>query len=100
MLPWLRAPAHEPPLTAQVKWLVFMESFFGNFLFSICMLYGVSMTSAVSASVIMASIPAVIDLMSWGFLRDRNGPRIWSATGRATTLWTARQLPRKLQRRA
>ena len=79
MLPWLRAPAHEPPLTPQVKWLVFLESFFGNFLFSICMLYGVSMTSAVSAGVIMASIPAVIALMSWAFLRDRVPPRLWLA---------------------
>ena len=79
MLPWLRAPAHEPRLTLQVKWLIFMESFFGNFLFSICMLYGVSMTSAVSAGVIMASIPAVIALMSWAFLRDRVPPRLWLA---------------------
>ena len=79
MLPWLRAPAHEPPLTPQVRWLVFLESFFGNFLFSICMLYGVSMTSAVSAGVILASIPAVIALMSWAFLRDRVPPRLWLA---------------------
>ena len=100
MSPWLRSPAHEPPLTPQVRWLVFMESPFGNFLLSICMLYGVSMTSAVSAGVILASIPAVIGLMSWAFLRDRNGPRIWSATGRAATLWTARRHRRKHQRRA
>ena len=44
---------------------MFLESFLGNFLFSICMLFGVSMTSAVSAGVIMASIPAVVALMSW-----------------------------------
>ena len=42
--------------------LLFLESFLGNFLFSICMLFGVSMTSAVSAGVIMASIPAVVAL--------------------------------------
>ena len=51
----------------------------GNFLFSICMLFGVSMTSAVSAGVIMASIPAVVAVMSWAFLRERIAPRVWTA---------------------
>jgi drug/metabolite transporter (DMT)-like permease len=45
------------------------------------MLFGVSMTSAVSAGVIMATIPAVVALMSWAFLRERIGPRIWLAIG-------------------
>ena len=79
MVHWLRKPADEAPLTAQTKRLVFLESFLGNFLFSICMLFGVSMTSAVSAGVIMASIPAGVALMSWAFLRERIGPRIWGA---------------------
>lgn len=79
MLPWLRVPANEARLTPQTKRLIFLESFVGNFLFSICMLYGVSMTSAVSAGVIMASIPAVIAMMSWAFLRDRVTPRVWLA---------------------
>src|SRR3954470_22202959 len=48
MLHWLRKPAGEPPMTPAIKRLVFLESFLGNFLFSICMLWGVSMTSAVS----------------------------------------------------
>jgi drug/metabolite transporter (DMT)-like permease len=79
MLHWLRKPAGEPPMTSQTKRLVFLESFLGNFLFSVCMLFGVSLTSAVSAGVIMASIPAVVALMSWAFLRERIGPRIWGA---------------------
>jgi drug/metabolite transporter (DMT)-like permease len=79
MLHWLKKPASEPPMTAQTKKLVFLESFLGNFLFSICMLFGVSMTSAVSAGVIMASIPAAVALMSWIFLRERIGLRIWAA---------------------
>ncbi|MCJ0763732.1 DMT family transporter [Variovorax terrae] len=79
MLPWLKKPADEPPMTAQTRQLVFLESFLGNFLFSICMLYGVSLTSAVSAGVIMAAIPAVVALMSWAFLRERIGARIWGA---------------------
>ena len=48
-------------------------------MFSICMLFGVSMTSAVSAGVIMAAIPAVVGLMSWWFLREHIGLRVWAA---------------------
>jgi len=76
---WLKRPVHEPAMSANTKRLVFLESFLGNFLFSISMLFGVSMTSAVSAGVIMASIPAVVALMSWIFLKERIGPRIWGA---------------------
>jgi drug/metabolite transporter (DMT)-like permease len=79
MLRWLKKPANEAPMTPQTKKLLFLESFLGNFLFSICMLFGVSMTSAVSAGVIMASIPAVVALMSWIFLRERIGLRVWAA---------------------
>lgn len=79
MLHWLRKPAAEAPLTAPTRRLLFLESFLGNFLFSICMLFGVSMTSAVSAGVIMASIPAVVAVMSWVFLREQIGIRTWAA---------------------
>jgi drug/metabolite transporter (DMT)-like permease len=79
MLHWLRKPASEPPMTPRIRRLVFLESFLGNFLFSICMLFGVSMTSAVSAGVIMASIPAVVALLSWAFLRERITPRVAAA---------------------
>lgn len=77
MVHWLRKPASERPLDAPTKRLLFLESFLGNFLFSICMLFGVSMTSAVAAGVIMASIPACVAVMSWLFLRERVGGRVW-----------------------
>lgn len=67
---WLRRPPDEPPMTNHTRGLVFLESFLGNFMFSICMLYGVSLTSAVSAGVIMASIPAVVAVASFVFLRE------------------------------
>lgn len=76
---WLRRPADEPPMTPKTRSLVFLESFLGNFLFSICMLFGVSLTSAVSAGVIMASIPAVVAIASWLFLRERITRRIAAA---------------------
>src|SRR3954451_25294045 len=47
MLHWLPKPADEPPISGRTRWLLFLESFLGNFLFSIFMLYGVSLTSAV-----------------------------------------------------
>jgi drug/metabolite transporter (DMT)-like permease len=79
MLHWLRKPAGEAPLAPRTRALLFLESFLGNFLFSICMLFGVSLTSAVSAGVIMASIPAAVAVMSWLFLRERIAPRTWAA---------------------
>lgn len=73
---WLKRPPNEAPMSGRTRALVFVESFLGNFLFSICMLYGVSLTSAVSAGVIMAAIPAVVAVASWLFLRERIGLRI------------------------
>ena len=77
MSSWLKKPSDEAPMTTATRGLVFLESLLGNFLFSICMLYGVSMTSAVNAGVIMASIPAVIAILSWIFLKERPATRVW-----------------------
>jgi len=85
MLHWLRRPAGEPPMTPRTRKLLFLESFLGNFLFSICMLFGVSLTSAVSAGVIMAAIPATVALLSWGVLRERIDGRTWVAIALAAT---------------
>ncbi|WP_323581814.1 DMT family transporter [Actimicrobium sp. CCI2.3] len=79
MLTWLKKPAMELPLSRPMRGLVFLESFFGNFLFTLCMITGVSMTSAVSAGVILSAIPAVVALMSWLFLKERIGLRVWAA---------------------
>ncbi len=76
---WLKKPPAEIPMSSQTRQLVFLESFVGNFMFSICMLYGVSLTSAVAAGVIMAAIPAAVAVMSWAFLRERIGLRVWGA---------------------
>ncbi|MFZ4284834.1 DMT family transporter [Variovorax sp. HJSM1_2] len=79
MLPWLKKPASEAPLSPRLRGWLFIESFFGNFLFTICMVYGVSMTNAVSAGVIMASIPAAVALLSWAMLGERITLRTWAA---------------------
>ncbi len=72
---WLAKPADEPPLDPRTRWLVFLESLLGNFLFSICMLYGVSLTSAVTAGLVMAGIPAMVALLSRVFLREHISAR-------------------------
>ncbi len=79
MLTWLRKPASEAPLTPRTRRLLFLESFLGNFLFSLCMLFGVALTSAVSAGVIMAAIPATVALFSRIFLGERIAGRTWTA---------------------
>ena len=71
MAGWVKRGAEEPTLSAHDRRLLFLESFFGNFLFSICMLFGVSMTSALAAGVIMAGIPAAVALLSRVFLHER-----------------------------
>lgn len=78
-LHWLKRPADEPAMTSSTRKYLFLESFFGNFLFSICMLFGVSMTTAVSAGVIMAAIPAVVAVMSWVLLKEKINARTWAA---------------------
>ncbi len=79
MLPWLRRAPGEAPLSARDRRLLFWESFLGNFLFSICMLYGVRLSSAVAAGVAMAGIPAAVAVMSWLFLRERISRRVAAA---------------------
>jgi drug/metabolite transporter (DMT)-like permease len=81
MLHWLRKPLDEPPITRQARWLLFVQSFLGNFLFTVCMLYGVSLTSAVTAGVMLAAIPAAVAVMGWCLLGERVAHRTWWAVG-------------------
>ncbi len=76
---WLRKPPDEPALTARTRGLLFLESFLGNFLFSICMLFGISLTTATAAGVVMSSIPAVVAVLSRLFLREKLNTRTLSA---------------------
>jgi drug/metabolite transporter (DMT)-like permease len=76
MLPWLRRAPHEPRLDGRTRGLLFLESFLGNFLFSICLLYGLRASSAVVAGVILAGIPAAVALLSRIVLGERIAPRV------------------------
>jgi len=76
MLPWLRRGPTEPPLDARTRRLLFWESFIGNFLFSICLLFGLKQASAMAAGVIMAAIPAAVALLSRLLLGERMNGRV------------------------
>jgi drug/metabolite transporter (DMT)-like permease len=79
MVHWVAPPPGAEPLTRHDRGLVFLESFLGNFLFSVCMLFGVAATSALAAGVVMAAIPAAVALLSWVFLGERIRPRVMLA---------------------
>lgn len=79
MLPWTPKPASEPALDRGDRWALFLGSFLGNFLFSVCMLFGVQATSALAAGVVMAGIPAMVALQSRVFLGERLQPRTLAA---------------------
>jgi len=76
MVGWVKRPADEAPLSGHDRRLLFLESFLGNFLFSICMLYGVTLSTALAAGVIMAALPGVVALMSRVFLGERLPRRV------------------------
>ncbi|MCX8005840.1 MAG: DMT family transporter [Burkholderiaceae bacterium] len=61
----------EPPLSPQERRLFFVLSFFGNFLFTLCLLAGLQRTSATAAGVILATLPAAVALLSRLLLRER-----------------------------
>jgi drug/metabolite transporter (DMT)-like permease len=79
MVHWVARRAGDAPLSVHDRKLLFWESFLGNFLFSICMLYGVAMTSAVAAGVVMAAIPAAVALLSRIFLGEHIRARVLAA---------------------
>ena len=81
MIGWVKRSAADARVSPHDRWLLFFESFFGNFLFSICMLFGVSMSSALTAGVIMAGIPAAVALMSRAFLDERIAGRVMLGIG-------------------
>lgn len=75
MVRWFAPRGGDAPLTRRDHGLLFWQSLLGNFLFSICMLYGVKLTSALAAGVTMAALPATVALLSWLVLNERIGLR-------------------------
>ena len=70
MVPWTPRAPGEPRLSpSEHRWL-FLMSFFGNFLFSVFMLSGIQRTTAPAAGVILATLPAMVAVLSRVFLRE------------------------------
>ena len=76
MAGWVRRAPGETALDKRDRKLLFLESFFGNFLFSICMLFGIASSSALAAGVILAGIPAAVALLSRIVLREQITTRV------------------------
>jgi drug/metabolite transporter (DMT)-like permease len=85
MAHWTPRSKDDAPLSRHDRGLLFLESFLGNFLFSICMLFGVAATSALAAGVVMSAIPAAVALLSRVFLREPIQPRVVAAIACAAT---------------
>lgn len=76
LLPWTWRSPTESALTRAESWQLFLQSFFGNFLFSICMLWGVALTSATASGLVMSALPVVVALLSAALLRERLTGRV------------------------
>lgn len=76
MAPFIRRGPGEAALTGTEHRLLFLQSFFGNFLFSICLLNGMSRTTATAAGVVLSTLPAIVALLSWLVLRERLSRRV------------------------
>ena len=70
MLPWT-FPRGGIATAWPLRGTLVAESFFGNFLFSICMLSGVARTSATAAGLIMSMLPAAVAVLSLAALAER-----------------------------
>ena len=70
MLPWT-FPRGGFTVAWPLRGTLVAESFFGNFLFSICMLSGVARTSATAAGLIMSMLPAAVAILSLVALAER-----------------------------
>ncbi|PLP98950.1 EamA family transporter [Cupriavidus pauculus] len=70
LAPWYR-PARMR-MVSRGEWLnLFLMAFFGTFMFTLLMLGGVRLTSAMAAGVITSTIPATVAILSWLWLRER-----------------------------
>jgi len=79
MVPFTRRAPGEAPLSATEHRLLFVQSFFGNFLFSLCLLSGMAHTTATAAGVLLSTLPAAVALLSWLVLREKLSRRVVAA---------------------
>lgn len=73
--PLLRARGGLPKMDRHDWGLLFLLALTGQFLFTVCLLYGLRLTSALEAGVITSTSPGVIGLLAWLLFRERPGGR-------------------------
>ncbi|MUL34291.1 DMT family transporter [Priestia megaterium] len=59
----------------KVLLILFLQALTGVFLFNIFMLYGLKFTTAIEAGVITSTLPAIIGIISFVFLKERLTPK-------------------------
>lgn len=79
MVGWLKRAPNEAPMGLRQILLLASGALIGNFLFTLCMLTGVKLTSALSAGIVMAGIPAAVALLSRILLGERIARRTLAA---------------------
>ena len=62
-----------PRLSRKSMFIIAGQSLCGSFLFTICLLYGLSMASPASAGIITSTTPAFMALICWALLGERPG---------------------------
>jgi drug/metabolite transporter (DMT)-like permease len=66
LLPLLLKTTHSiPSFQKKDAFVLFLQAFAGNFLFSILLLYGLKLTSAAESGIILGTVPVVIGLISF-----------------------------------
>jgi len=83
LAPFIGPARDEAPLARREHLQLFCMSLFGNFLFSLAMLNGIALSSATTAGVILAALPATVALLSWLLLGERIGARLLAAVALA-----------------
>lgn len=69
----LRVEKRFPRITLRDACTIALISFFGNFLYSIFLLYGLTLTSATESGIISGTSPVITAIFAYFFLRERLG---------------------------
>jgi drug/metabolite transporter (DMT)-like permease len=76
LLPVLRLREGGLPRLSRRSWLLLAgQSLCGSFLFTVCLLYGLALTTPASAGIITATTPACMGVIAWVFMAERPTPR-------------------------
>ena len=81
--PLARAMEGRVAVSPALRWNLAWQAAFGTVIYNAGLLAGLSLTTALEAGLILASLPAVVAVGSALWLRERLGPRQWAAVALA-----------------